>query len=150
MLMRKTGFLIVLILAIAISFSGCSQSQETKLPAIKVEFSHYNVNGEHLLEIKEVEDVSINRNQAPTLHQEPPFPGIHIFAYNKLDRTPITYLPLDKEGDNITTYVGFKSPDSVPKKGNKLLVVVDIVNQKGDSLNTKNRQITWNLTTESQ
>lgn len=148
----KTKFLltVVVVLAVVVSFSGCAENQQGKLPAIKVEFSHYNVNETHLLEIKKVENVSIDRSEAPKLYKEqPPFPGIHVFAYNGLERTPITYLPLDKEGDNITTYIGFAKPESVPSKGEKLRVVVDIVNQKGDSLSTRNRQVTWNMETES-
>lgn len=143
------GFLLIAVFILAIVFSGCSGNENGKLPTIKVEFSHYEVNGTHLLEIKEVETLYINRSEAPTVHKEPPFPGIHVFAYNKLDRTPITHLPLDREGENITTYIGFESPESVPKKGQKLLVVIDIVNQKGDSYNTKNKQITWDLTAEN-
>ncbi|MFO7966527.1 MAG: hypothetical protein R6U44_02900 [Archaeoglobaceae archaeon] len=142
--------LIVLIALTVVSLSGCSsESTQAKLPAIKVEFSHYDINGTHLLEIKKVDDVMINKSQAPNLYKEPPFPGIHLFAYNELKRTPITSLPLDKEGDNITTYIGFEDPKMVPSKGDKLLVVVDVVNQEGKSYDTKNRQITWDLDTEN-
>ncbi len=148
---RKTGpvLILTLVLAVAIPFSGCAGDQQRELPAIKVEFSHYDINQTHILEIKKANDVYINRSEAPKLYEEPPFPGIHIFAYNGLNRTPITYVPLEKEGDNLTTYIGFENPDKVPQKGDKILVYMDVVNRQGDILKSHSRQITWDLETES-
>ncbi|MFO7967928.1 MAG: hypothetical protein R6U44_10065 [Archaeoglobaceae archaeon] len=120
-----------------------TSTPDTELPAIKVNFSHYKDNETHSLEINNVGPAMINKSQAPSLYVEPP-PGIHVFAYNEQERTPITHLPLDEEGDAIVTYIGFKKPETVPKKGEKILVVIDIVHN-GDSLNTENETITWNL-----
>ncbi len=146
---KDAKFLMVLILALVTLFSGCAGEQKSELPAIKVEFSHYDINNTHILEIKKVDDVFINRSDAPKLYTEPPFPGIHIFAYNGLDRTPITYVPLDREGGNLTTYIGFEKPEKVPQKGDKVLVYMDVVDRKGKILTSHSRQITWELEQES-
>ncbi|MFP3909722.1 MAG: hypothetical protein ACLFVX_07665 [Archaeoglobaceae archaeon] len=148
MMQRKAGFFIVPLMVLVVFFSGCAGEQGTELPAIKVVFSHYNVNGTHLLEINEVDDVFINRSEAPKLYTEPPFPGIHAFAYNGLDRTPITHIPLDREGDNLTTYIGFEEREKVPQKGDRVLVYMDVVDRKGKILTSNSKRITWELEPE--
>jgi len=144
--------LLILIFCFAVALSGCSDNKQEKLPAIKVDFMHYNVSGTHLLSINHVEDVLINRSEAPTLYVEPPFPGIHLFAYNGLDRTPVTYIPLDMERENITTYIGFESPETVPKVGDNLLVVIEVVkfvDGKYKSVNTQSVNLKWSIEYES-
>jgi|Deesub1362B_J571_1020462.scaffolds.fasta_scaffold01365_3 hypothetical protein len=141
-------FLILLFCIFALTLSGCSDSKEEKLPAIRIEFMHYNISGTHILNINYVEDVLINRSEAPTLYVEPPFPGIHLFAYNGLDRTPVTYVPLDMEGDNVTTYIGFESPETVPRVGDNLLIVVEVVkfvDGKYKSVNTRSANLNWSI-----
>jgi len=139
---------LLLLCVLSLFLSGCSEQKDEMLPAIKVDFMHYNISGTHLLEINEVKDVMINRSEAPTLYLEPPFPGIHIFAYRGLDRTPVTYVPLDKEGDNITAYVGFEKPEDVPEKGDRILVVIEVVEFKDgkfQTVNSRSFSIIWNI-----
>lgn len=139
---------LILICIFTLIFSGCSENRDEKLPAIKVVFMHYNISGTHLLQINEARDVMINKSEAPTLYLEPPFPGIHIFAYRGLDRTPVTYVPIEEEGDNITAYIGFEKPEDVPKKGDRVLVVVEVVEFKEGKFQTvssRSVNIVWNI-----
>jgi len=141
-------YLLLLLCFLILIFSGCSETKEEKLPAIKVDFMHYNISGTHLLQINEAKDVMINRSEATTLYLEPPFPGIHIFAYRGLDRTPITYVPLDEEGDNITAYIGFEKPEDVPEKNDRVLVVIEVVEFKEGKFQTvdsRSVNIVWNI-----
>ncbi len=144
-MMRLAKTVLALIL-LAIVFCGCSQQAE-KLPAIKVDFMHYNISGTHLLKINSAKAVYINLSEAPEKIYEQfnvPFPGIHVFAYTSKGVTPVTWVPINTEGDNITAYIGFKSPEDVPKKGEVLIVVVDAVNRIGKSYATDSTRITWN------
>jgi len=142
----KLAKVVLVILLLAIVFCGCSQQHE-KLPAIKVDFMHYNISGTHLLKINSAKATYINLSQAPKRIYDPlnvPFPGIHVFAYFSKGVTPITWVPIKTEGDNITAYIGFKSPKDVPKEGETLIVVVDAVNLTGKSYATDSTRIIWN------
>jgi hypothetical protein len=144
---RWLALLVLSSIACAVLACGCMQS--VKLPAVKVDFMHYNITGHHILKINSVEAVWINRSEAPTLYIEPPYPGIHLFAYfSQGRRTPITYVPLEREGDNITAYIGFRDPKSVPKSGEGLIVVVDAIgirDNRFESLAIDSATLTWDL-----
>jgi len=143
--------LLILILS-ATLLTGCAQ--ETKLPAIKVVFMHYNIKGYHILKIKKVEPAFITKKEAPTLHPwyNTPFPSIILFAYDWRNGklrfvTPSTCLPIDTEGDNITAYIGFEDPRHVPKKGDGILVVIQVADRTGKVLATDRAMFVWNVST---
>ncbi|AEA47821.1 hypothetical protein [Archaeoglobus veneficus] len=143
--MRLAKVTLIVLLA-AIILCGCSQPVE-KLPAVKVEFMHYNISGTHLLKINYAKAAYINKSEAPEriyLPSDVPFPGIHVFAYTSKGVTPITWVPIETEGDNITAYIGFRSPEDVPKEGEVLIVVVDAVDRMGRSYATDSTRIAWN------
>ncbi len=147
--MKKILF-IAIILSVVLA-SGCTQ--ESKLPAIKVVFMHYNIKGHHILKIKKVESAFITKKEAPTLYPwyNTPFPSIILFAYDwrngKLQFvTPSTCLPIGTEGDNITAYIGFKDPKHVPKKGDGILVVVQVADKMGRVLASDEAMFVWNVT----
>jgi len=134
------------VILFAIAVCGCSQPEE-KLPAIKVDFMHYNITGTHILKINYATATYINLSQAPEKIYSPsnvPFPGIHVFAYFSKGVTPITWVPINTQGDNITAYIGFRSREDVPKKGEVLIVVVDAVDRMGRSYATDSTRIIWN------
>ena len=143
----------IIYLLLSIIFLGCSGiNRETALPAVKVVFLHYNINGTHILEIKNTEPVFIPINKAPELYVQPPVPGIHVYAYvfeeNRRYVTPTTYLPIYVEGENITAYIGFASPKDVPKNGSVLLVVVDVVSVadgRAQIIATSYKRLVWHL-----
>jgi len=142
-LLRK-GFIVFFIFLIT-GLSCCVQDKDVSLPAVKVEFSHHNITGKHFLQLNNIESVMINKSDAPTLFKEPPFPGIHLFAYNSLKRTPVTYVPIDKEGDNLVAYIGFLSPESVPENGTEILIYIDVVDPKGKILASRSSKIIWDI-----
>lgn len=135
---------------VLIAICGCSQPENlsaVKLPAVKVEFMHYNISGTHVLKINSAKATYINLSEAPErlyLPSDVPFPGIHVFAYFSKGITPITWIPIETEGENITTYVGF-SRENVPEKGESMIVVVDVVDRMGKSYATDSVRIIWNL-----
>ncbi|WP_156967369.1 hypothetical protein [Geoglobus ahangari] len=135
--------------------SACVGSQPEKLPAIEVIFSHYNVSGNHVVEIHEAKGVLVDKKDVRNIYEQPPYPGIHVYAYilgkNLRDVTPVTYVPLSKEGGSIKVYVGFRSPEEVPEKGDLLVVVVDVVEKKDGkfaTVATDSKRITWNVSWE--
>ena len=152
----KSGAVILLVTAILVSalFTGCIQ--EKKLPAIEVCFEHYIAGNQHILRIKYAKAVLIPKSKAPVLYPwySTPMPGIILFAYDMsgvknmkelgVRATPSTYVPINKQG-TIVAYIGFSSPKTVPKKGDKLLVVVQVLNKTGRVLASKNAVVTWNI-----
>ncbi|RLI86082.1 MAG: hypothetical protein DRO98_05910 [Archaeoglobales archaeon] len=133
------------VLLFAVAICGCSQPEE-KLPAVKVEFMHYNITGVHVLKINDAKATYINLSEAPEKIYNPsdvPFPGIHVFAYFSKGVTPITWVPINAEGDNITAYIGFRSREDVPKKGETLIVVVDAVDRMGKSYAEDSTRVVW-------
>ena len=142
---------LIILLFFVIFLAGCSET-EKELPAVKVVFTHYLAGKDHFVKINEVEPVLVKRDEVKSLYENPPFPGIHVFAYvfgeNNRISTPVTYVPIDREGENITVYIGFRSPKEVPNKGDMLLVVVDViekVNGKYKSVALDQKRIVWNL-----
>lgn len=154
----KTVVILLAVLCVATFLSGCTQ--EKKLPAIEVCFEHYIAGSQHILRIKYAKAVMIPKNKAPTLYPwyNTPMPGIILFAYDMSGvknmkelggrATPSTYVPINKQG-TIIAYIGFSSPKTVPKKGDKLLVVVQVINKTGRVLASKNTVVTWNISWSS-
>ncbi len=145
----KRTLLLALILT-SLLLPGCVQ--EKKLPAIKVVFMHYEIKGEHIVKIKEVGPAFITKKEAPTLYPwySTPFPSIVLFAYDWRNGklrfvTPSTCLPIDTQGDNITAYVGFKDPKHVPKKGDGILVVIQVCDRTGKVLASDKAMFVWNV-----
>lgn len=143
--------LLILILS-SLLLSGCVK--ETKLPAIKVVFMHYNIKGTHILRIKKVGPAFITKKEAPTLYPwyNTPFPGIILFAYDWSHGrlrfvTPSTWLPMNTEGDNITAYIGFSDPKHVPKKGDGILVIIQVADRTGRVLAADRAMFVWNVST---
>jgi len=149
-------FLIALLFltAFTVTIAGCTQKMKpstVKLPAIKVELTHYYAGKDHFIKINEVKPVLVKKDEVKDIYEEPPFPGIQIFAYvfGKEERstTPVTYIPLKREG-NLTVYVGFRSPKEVPKKGSLIVVVAEVI-EKVDggfkTVATARKEILWNL-----
>ncbi len=146
---------LVFAVVIAAAFSGCV-AHEKKLPAIEVCFEHYIAGNNHIIRIKYAKPVLISKDKAPTLHPwyDTPMPGIILFAYDMtgvksmgeagMKSTPSTYVPIDKQG-TIVTYIGFSSPKTVPKKGDKLLVVVQVLSKTGRVLASGHTVVTWNI-----
>ncbi len=148
----KRELFLALAIVLAAFTPGCVQ--EKKLPAIKVVFMHYNINGTHILKIKEVGPAFITKKEAPTLYPwyNTPFPSIILFAYDwrhgKLQFvTPSTCLPINTQGGNITAYIGFKDPRDVPKKGDGILVIVQVADRTGRVLASDEAMFVWNVTT---
>ncbi len=150
----KSLTLVILLLS-SILLVGCVQEQ--KLPAIKVVFMHYNIKGQHVLKIKKVEPAFIKKEEAPTLYPwyNTPFPSITLFAYDWRNEklqfvTPSTCLPIDTEGENITAYIGFENPRLVPRKGDGVMVVVqvvDVVEGRAKVLASDSATFIWNVST---
>lgn len=141
----EKGLLMLFILVFVTVLSCCVQEENVSLPAVKVEFSHHNITGKHFLQLNGVDCVMINKSEAPTLYKEPPFPGIHLFAYNSLKRTPVTYVPVNQEGDNLSAYIGFISPETVPENGTELLIYIDVVDKKGKILASGSAKTVWDI-----
>ncbi len=146
--------LILLACVVSALTSGCVK--EKKLPAIEVCFEHYLAGKTHIIRIKYVKATLISKKDAPTLYPwyNTPMPGIILFAYDMsgaksmgevgMKATPSTYVPIDKQG-TITTYIGFSSPKAVPKKGDTLVVVVQVIDSRGHVLATKSTTVKWNI-----
>ena len=146
--------LIIIACAVSALTSGCVK--EKKLPAIEVCFEHYIAGNTHIIRIKYAKPVLIPKSKAPTLHPwyNTPMPGIILFAYDMtgaksmgevgMKATPSTYVPIDKQGV-ITTYIGFSSPKTVPKKGDRLVVVIQVIDSRGHVLASKATTVVWDI-----
>ncbi len=141
---------VILILVLAISLTTCVK-KEVKLPAVEVVFVHYVINGRHIIRIEDVKATMIPASKAPTLYPwyNTPFPGIILYAYDWRNGklvfvTPSTYVPLKRQG-KIVAYIGFKSPKLVPKKGDKVLVLVGAYDRMGHTLAYDAKIFVWNL-----
>ena len=147
---------LVLVSVIAL-LAGCAENQPEKLPAVKVVFTHYYAGKDHYVKIEDAEGVLVSRSDVRNVYDNPPFPGIHVYAYvfgeNRRFVTPTTYVPIEKEGDNITVYVGFRGPEEVPEAGDVLRVVVDVVDKVDGGFQTvalDDVDIVWNVSWKRQ
>ncbi len=152
--MKYIKILLILGVIVSLTFSGCVM-HEKKLPAIEVCFDHYIAGNKHILKIEYAKATLISKNKAPTLYPwyNTPMTGIILYAYDMsgvksmkelgLRVTPSTYLPLTKQG-KIIAYIGFKSPKSVPKKGDRMLVVIQVL-KDGRELAEAHTNIVWDI-----
>ncbi len=154
--MKPNKAIVVLIIALIASplISGCV-THEKKLPAIEVCFEHYVAGNKHILKIDYAKATLISKKEAPTLYPwyNTPMTGIILFAYDMtgvksmkelgMRVTPSTFVPLSKQG-KIVAYIGFKSPKDVPKKGDKMLVVVQVL-ENGREIAEAHTNVVWDI-----
>jgi len=148
--MRKVLAAVAVFTLASVLLCGCAK-KNVKLPAIEVVFEHYVINGKHVIRIDSVRATMIPYSKAPTLYPwyNTPFPGIILYAYDWRNGklvfvTPSTYVPLKSRG-RIKAYIGFKSPKLVPRKGDKVLVLVGAYDRRGHTLAYDAKMFVWNL-----
>lgn len=138
--MKKLLFTAI-ILSLFLSF-GCIQREVQKAPVIEVNFTHYVIEGHHLLKISDAKVRYIEVDKV-SFKKYPDFPGIHVFGVYSKGVTPVYVLPVEVEG-NLTGYVGFEK-DKVPENNQSVLIVVAVRDAKGNDLAVARKVIVWQL-----
>ncbi len=139
------GFSVVILFLLVTSISGCIQQKPEKVPVIEVNFSHYVIADQHVVKINSLKKVEVPIEKVK-ITRSPPFPGIHAYAiYNKGGKvliSPVAYTSIDREGDNITLYIGIEK-DDLPEEGTKVIVVVEVWSADSKKLAADKGVLVW-------
>ena len=143
---EKTGRIVpVLLITFLLSFSGCLQQEEEKVPVIEVDFAHYIISDQHVVKINSVKKVEVELEKV-RVTRSPPFPGIFAYAiYPKDDRvlvSPVAYTSVNTQGDNIVLYIGIEK-DELPDPGTRVNVFVEVWDKNSNKLAADRGELVW-------
>ncbi len=135
--------ILLLIISFSISVVGCVERNNIpeKVPAFKVTFLHYYINGTHVIKIKSIEKVEVNPSEIKMFGQ-PPFPGIHIFSIYSRGISDVASVPIKMEGDDISVYFTY-APGKLPEKGERVTLIVEVRDSSGRTLSRDMATVLW-------
>ncbi len=142
--MRAYTLAVILLMTfLSISLTGCAEKNKVpeKVPAFRITFLHYYINGTHVLKIKSVEKVEVSPSKIK-MYAQPPFPGIHVFSIYSGGISDVAHVPIGTEGDDITVYFTYP-PEKLPEKGEKVMIIVEVRNSAGKTLASDRSVATW-------
>ncbi len=118
----------------SISLMGCINYEKTpeKVPAFKISLLHYIIEGKHIVKIQSVEKINVSPSKIK-MYAEPPYPGLHVFSIYSKGISDVAYIPIDKEGENLTVYFTY-NPKKSPRAGEEVLIIVEVRDGKGKTL----------------
>jgi len=121
---------------------ACTTNQiPERVPAFKVTILHYVIEGKHVVKFQSIQKVNVSPSKI-RMYVQPPFPGIHIFSIYSKGVSDVAYIPIDREGENLTVYFTY-NPERSPENGEKVLMIVEVRDARGKTLANDVMKVKW-------
>jgi len=142
---KVLGLILIGIIVPSLLSFGCIQNEKTKVPVIEVNFTHYVIEGKHVVKINSLRKINVDIEKV-RITRSPPFPGIHAYAiYPKDGKTlisPTAYTSIDREGDNLTLYIGIEK-NEIPQNGTRVIVILEVWGENSKKLAFDRGVLNW-------